>query len=422
MSNYSMHKLSAGAAPVADPSAICFVRNKSQTGFDIVVNTLQGVGLPLRPNYLPVLGVSNLLMYYGVPISYKGLGTAQSVIADIAVNFKYWIPGAGVEDPTHPNYSTTVAIITGLRAAGVKVFGYVPTGTSTSNLTQNQMQTRITNWNTIGVDGIFLDEFGFDYSNTRTRQKAVVDYVHGLSLPVCVNAYVFEDFVCDAFAELTWAGGDWRLTNFQTYNPTQLALTRLPGDCYLADGICFTNAGPTTASASHGRLASINSVNATKNIEIWLSATVAESAPGTPNTGLIGTLTTKEEIADYVGATALQCDVSVAGVTGNSKGASGTPLDIVIPQMPVGSENATTALISNYGTGYFTRSFGGFDLVIQNTPARQSTTIKRKRTLGSPKPEAVVYFQTTQPTQDGPWIWYQTNASTGIVTNIYTAL
>lgn len=149
--------------------------------------------------------LNKLLVYYGNPIAYKGLWNIHLVIPEIS-KFKYWVVGDTYGDPTHEEFASTSAIIAGVRANGVKVYGYVPIGLNTSALTLTQMQTKVDQWDNLGVDGIFLDEFGFDYGNTRQRQIDIVNYVHSKGLPYCANARTVHDFACDDINELPWAG------------------------------------------------------------------------------------------------------------------------------------------------------------------------------------------------------------------------
>jgi hypothetical protein len=148
-----------------------------------------------------VPALNPLLVYYGYPIAYKGLWSVNAVAAEIAANFKYWVVGHTYEDPAHEEYASTVAIVRAVRAAGVKVYGYIPLGTNIYNYSVAQIGTKTDNWMTIGVDGIFLDEYGFDYGVSRQRQIDVVNMIHAKGLPICANAWVFEEFVADTLAE-----------------------------------------------------------------------------------------------------------------------------------------------------------------------------------------------------------------------------
>ena len=225
--------------------------NELEQAFGADIKALQfEVGSLKRAAAPAVPARKHLLVYYGYPVAFKGIWDAAAVAAEIAANYDYWVVGDTYQDPAHEEYASTVSIVNAVRAAGCKVYGYVPIGLSTSALTLAQMQARVDQWATIGVDGIFLDEFGFDYSNTRTRQKSIVDYVHGKGLPYCANAWTAEDFMCDDVNELPWPSNDWRYQNFVTGNPTNLPLTRTAGDSYLIENFCFSHTGPAGVRGS----------------------------------------------------------------------------------------------------------------------------------------------------------------------------
>lgn len=316
--------------------------------------------------------LSRLLIYYGYPSSYRGIYNNASVIADISANYDVWVCGDTYENPAHEDYANTQAIIAGVRAAGVKVFGYVPIGTNTSNRPIATMQTSVDRWVTLNVDGIFLDEFGFDYQNTRTRQKTMVDYVHGKGLPVCANAWTFHDFVCDNASELPWIPDDWRYDNFVTYNPTNIALTRWPTDCYLIENFCYDHLGPGDRWEAQERVKTIINLNATKNVNLWAVAVLAETVGGTIDTAKTGNLTSMTDIMSYVSANAYLYGIPTLGVGGFSFGAGGTP---VVGQIPNIASAATSALSENYTTGVFTRSFGDIAISVTNIDTAQSVDV-----------------------------------------------
>lgn len=138
---------------------------------------------------------NRLFIYYGNPIAYKGLWDVESIVTEIANNYDIWVVGDTYQDPTHEVYAQTVEIITKLRQRGVVIYGCVPIGANTSALTPSQITQRIDQWTTIGVDGIFLDEFDFDYGNTRSKQIEIVNYVHSKGLPYCANAWFLLGFL-----------------------------------------------------------------------------------------------------------------------------------------------------------------------------------------------------------------------------------
>ena len=184
-----------------------------------------------------------------------------------------------------------------MRANGVQVYGYVPIGVSTENRSLATLQTAIDQWDTLNVDGIFLDEFGFDYQVTRSRQIDVVNYVHGKGLSYCANAWVFEDFVCTNISEVPWPSNDWRYINFQTYNPGNLPLPRTASDPYLIENFLFEGSGTGIVDKWDGneRYDLIRARNAALSVKapIWACCVFIESPAnsGNINQTKIGSLT-----------------------------------------------------------------------------------------------------------------------------------
>ena len=316
-----------------------------------------------------------LLVYYGCPIAYKGLWNTAAVISEIAANYSVWVVGDTYGDPGHEEYATTTAIVSGVRSAGVKVYGYVPTGQNTSGLTLAQMQVRVDQWDTVGVDGIFLDEFGFDYANTRTRQKDIVDYVHGKGLPYCANAWTAEDFMCDNVSELPWPSGDWRYQNFVTGNPTNIALPRNPTDSYLIENFCFVHTGPGNVFDVQERAELTTTLAASKNVEVWALAVFGETVPGTLNLSTLGYLGSLTNAGAYIAANAYLFGIEVIGSGGFSFGSNGAPLWAPLPVMPVSAALPASPAATNYATRITTRNFGPVQVRVTNTASVQAVSV-----------------------------------------------
>ena len=331
---------------------------------------VHGAVPPLKP----------LLVYYGYPVAYKGMWNTTAVISEIAANYSVWVVGDTYGDPSHEEYATTTAIVSGVRASGVKVYGYVPIGQNTSGLTLGQMQERVDQWDTVGVDGIFLDEFGFDYENTRTRQKSIVDYVHGKNLPVCANAWTAEDFMCDNVSELPWSSGDWRYQNFVAWNATNLPLTRTAGDSYLIENFGFAHTGPGDVFEVQERCELTTALAASKGVALWALAVLPESSPGNLDEALLGNLGTLENVGAYIAANAFLYDITIVGSGGFSFGSNGTPLWAPLPAMPVSAALPASPATGNYATRIATRNFGPVQVRVTNTASVQAVSVSSAST------------------------------------------
>ena len=61
--------------------------------------------------------------------------------------------------------------------ATVKIFGYVNMGEKPL-ISLSKIKKEIDNISSSGWYGVFIDQFGYDFGETRERQNAIVDYAH----------------------------------------------------------------------------------------------------------------------------------------------------------------------------------------------------------------------------------------------------
>lgn len=120
----------------------------------------------------------DLLVYYGYPNSFNS-GTNQwsnEKVAQDMAKYGLIILGDGVENPSHPDYSNTSVIVPRIKQLNpqARIFGYVAAAQLLASF-----QTKVDQWDTLQVHGVFIDEAGYDYGKTRTEFNAMVDYVHG---------------------------------------------------------------------------------------------------------------------------------------------------------------------------------------------------------------------------------------------------
>ena len=138
------------------------------------------------------------LIFYSYPTDLNGLYEVDLVVPVIG-QYDLAVFGGELCEPDCEAHQDTIKIISQLNESyGTEVFGYVPIGCLTpeedpeidvSNLTIDEIKTRILSWKEMGARGVFLDEFGYDYRTTRERQNEIVDFCHENSLHVIVNAW-----------------------------------------------------------------------------------------------------------------------------------------------------------------------------------------------------------------------------------------
>ncbi|MHB2155822.1 T9SS type A sorting domain-containing protein [Calditrichota bacterium GD2] len=139
------------------------------------------------------LNPQKLLIYYGWPSMINGATNNQQA-ADTLGQYDFVVLGDGLEKTSHGDHANTVEIINLIHASySARIFGYIDAGVTTQNLSLSEIGIRIKEWKATGADGIFFDDFGYDFQTSRERQNAVIDSAHAQGLPVCVNAWNPDD-------------------------------------------------------------------------------------------------------------------------------------------------------------------------------------------------------------------------------------
>lgn len=111
---------------------------------------------------------ANLLIYYGWLNSFNSAQNQwnnEKVAQDMA-KYDLIVIGDGVQNPSHGDWANTQIIIPRIFALNseIKLFGYV-----TANQDISVFKTLVDQWDNLGVDGIFIDEAGYDFGKKRTE-------------------------------------------------------------------------------------------------------------------------------------------------------------------------------------------------------------------------------------------------------------
>lgn len=169
---------------------------RSQAGGALVLSSLLVGELP-RPGVAPL----RLGIFYGHPSLVNGAhGDLERAVRELAA-YDVLVLGDGLEfDADGPGragrteHRLTMRIIERLKATrrATAVYGYVDLGL-TQRLPLSGVVDRIDRWAATGVDGVLLDEAGYDFGVTRERQNAAVDAAHARGLGACLNAFRPDD-------------------------------------------------------------------------------------------------------------------------------------------------------------------------------------------------------------------------------------
>lgn len=204
---------------------------------------------------------SSLLVYYAYPSGINGTFTVNGAAA-VFGQYRFVVLGDCLEQDTHPDHANTVAIMNHSSTSDTLFFGYVTVGVSSQNLSQAEIEAKIDAWKAAGADGIFFDEFGYDYGVSRERQNAAVDYAHSVGLTVIANGWQIAHVFGTAI-DPTW-------------NPTGAETHLTASDYYLYESYQVQEGVTVDAATWRAKADALQSVRATLPIQI-LSVTTTNS-------------------------------------------------------------------------------------------------------------------------------------------------
>lgn len=132
--------------------------------------------------------MNDMLIYYGWLNAFNSATNAWDndlVAADMGTNYDILVFGDGLADPGHPDYANSQYIINKIKTdyPSVLIFGYV-----TANQSLQDFQAKASQWDTMVVDGIFMDEMGYDFGVTRQQQNYEIMFVKQLNYATKVFA------------------------------------------------------------------------------------------------------------------------------------------------------------------------------------------------------------------------------------------
>jgi hypothetical protein len=120
---------------------------------------------------------TELLIYYGWLNSFNSAqnGWDNEKVAQDMAKYRLLVFGDGIQDSGHGDYANTQIIIPRVKALNnySEIYGYV-----TVNQDYGDFTGKVDEWDTLEVDGIFMDEAGYDFGRTRAEFNQRVDYVH----------------------------------------------------------------------------------------------------------------------------------------------------------------------------------------------------------------------------------------------------
>lgn len=192
--------------------------------------------------------IEKVLLYYGYPIAINGAWSTENA-CNIYKNYDVCVFGDEYNDPAHETHDESLLIFNRLKqvSPNTKIVGYVPIGLDPSwpdsNLTMEQLIQRVDWWADMGVDGVFLDEYGYDYYVTRERQNSIVSYCKSKGLFVFANSWSIEYVFNPDPMTIDW------MPDFDP-NPNGLAPLLDENDYYLYENLFYTTEKQSDGSLS----------------------------------------------------------------------------------------------------------------------------------------------------------------------------
>jgi hypothetical protein len=185
-------------------------------------------------------GIRSLLIYYAPP-NVANARYDDNYAAGVLSRYDDVVLGSGLEDSGNVYHASTVAIIAKIAALSPEtvVWGYIDCGVSSGNFSLATLQSQIDKWVAIGAKGIFCDLIGYAYLVPRSRQNAIITYIHSKNVGALLNVYN-PDEVLSANVDVT-------------YNPTGVASVANSSDVLLLESwICNSDAFASPYYAAFG--------------------------------------------------------------------------------------------------------------------------------------------------------------------------
>ncbi|NLG98565.1 MAG: hypothetical protein GX491_14515 [Chloroflexi bacterium] len=171
-----------------------------------------------------------LAFYYGFPSQVNDSGGNTQKATQVFKEYDIVVFGNTLDSPSNQDHDRAKTIINNLKRYGTRVYGYIDLcydgGNYCSSLPLSEIYASTDRWAEMGAYGIFFDQVGFEYSVSRDRLNAALDYVHSKGLSAFVNVWDPDD----VFSE----------TVHEKFNPTGVRSHLGPQDYFLHESFAVT--------------------------------------------------------------------------------------------------------------------------------------------------------------------------------------
>lgn len=211
------------------------------------------------------MSLDPLLIFYGYPGSINGSQTLEEARTHFS-RYARVVLGDGLQDPLHPQNRFTRQLVESLPQ--VRFYGYVDLGVYTphyavQNLEISEVLARARRWKDLGVVGVLLDDYGYDFANTRERQCLAVQGLHDLGLGCVANSW-------DPRHALDSEPGPG--------NPKARATPLGKGDAYLYESYLVSRGNWIRFKEWRAKANTLMKLVAASAVEVWSCTTTQERA------------------------------------------------------------------------------------------------------------------------------------------------
>lgn len=132
------------------------------------------------------LKTPSICIHLGNPLTFNGANTIEKA-ANEYLYYNHVVFGDGIESTSHPQHSAFIQLLSQLKASrDIRSYGYIDIASRYNN--QAEVVYKIEQWYTLGVNGVFLDGFGYDSLVSRNMQNFIINAAHSLGLSTMINA------------------------------------------------------------------------------------------------------------------------------------------------------------------------------------------------------------------------------------------
>lgn len=168
----------------------------------VVISLLVAMTLPLGSvgwaHPTASLNPGHLAIYHGWPSLVNRSNGNVTTAAAVFGSYDVVVFAQGIEESLHGDHAKTRQVIQLLRDTyGTEVYGYLSgprwgTTWSVTGMTPASWDAHVGMWQAMGVTGIFIDGFSYDWNVSRTMQNAMLDVIHARNLRAFVNGWFID--------------------------------------------------------------------------------------------------------------------------------------------------------------------------------------------------------------------------------------